>query len=476
MALLYGLRLSFPAYPLAKLFSYASGTTNKQNMYTAADLAVALANPLSADVLGLFPSIFRDPALAYKFVLAPSTDSDPPVNPIFTVDGLTEVHAGALSIVAKTGDYTVVAADGDDVLVLADATLGNMTVTPYTAVGNSGKKVGVIKIDSSANKVTIDPNGTQTWDGQSTVILTRAYEGVSAVSDGANWVQFRRTAQPDVLVCEGRLTLESGVPVSSTDQAAKTTLYFTPRGGNRIALHDGTVRWNIRTFAELSISLAGLTASTPYDVWVYDNAGVPALELLAWTNATTRATALTTQNGVLVKSGATTRRYVGTIYINASGGQTDDSLIKRYVWSYYHRAPRPMRRVESTGSWTYTSASPRQANNSALNQLDFVIGVSDDAVEAIVRVSFANTNAGVATQVGIGLDAVGHATESITGVVYTPVANYIVSNSAYWRGHPGIGRHILTWCEQSSAVGTTTWYSAAAALSEKSGIHGTVWG
>ena len=37
----------------------------------------------------------------------------------------------------------------------------------------------------------------------------------------------------------GRLTLESGVPVPSTDQTAKTTIYYTPYIHNSIQLWDG---------------------------------------------------------------------------------------------------------------------------------------------------------------------------------------------------------------------------------------------
>ena len=77
MALLQGLRLLATQYPNAKLFSYAAGTTNKQDIYTTSALNVAHSNPLSADANGLFASIYLDPAKSYKFVLAPSTDTDP---------------------------------------------------------------------------------------------------------------------------------------------------------------------------------------------------------------------------------------------------------------------------------------------------------------------------------------------------------------------------------------------------------------
>lgn len=190
MSLLQGLRLSFPAYPLCKLFSYNAGTTTKQNVYAEAALTTPLANPLSADANGLFASIFRDPSLSYKFVLAPSTDSDPPVAPIFTVDTVAELNAALLAVLVKTANYTVVTADGDDVILLVDASLGAVTVALYSAVGNAGRRVRVVKTDSSAYAVTVDPSGSQTWDGASTRVLQRQYEATNAVSDGSNWVTF----------------------------------------------------------------------------------------------------------------------------------------------------------------------------------------------------------------------------------------------------------------------------------------------
>ena len=90
---------------------------------------------------------------------------------------------------------------------------------------------------------------------------------------------------------QGRLTLESGVPVSTTDQADKVTLYYTPYVGNKISLYDGVSAWSTVTFAELSLDISAYTASKPYDIWIYNNAGTATLDSTVWTNATTRATA-----------------------------------------------------------------------------------------------------------------------------------------------------------------------------------------
>jgi len=211
--------------------------------------------------------------------------------------------AGVLSIassgtlLSKTTTYTVAVADGDDVVIAADATAGAFTVNFYTAVGNAGRKITVKKTDSSANVVTLDPNAAETVDLAATWAVAKQNEAVTVVSDNANWRLVSR-APPSWLGAEGRLTISTGTPVPIADVSASANIYYTPYTGTRIALYDGTATWNVRTFAELTISLSGCTISKPYDVFLYDNAGVVTAETLVWTNTTTRATALVRQDDV----------------------------------------------------------------------------------------------------------------------------------------------------------------------------------
>jgi hypothetical protein len=102
------------------------------------------------------------------------------------------------------------------------------------------------------------------------------------------------TLMPSINEC--RLTLETGVPVSTTDQTGKTTVYLTPVTGTRLALYNGTA-WGLYSLAaDKSVALGTLTSDKFYDVFAYDSSGTVTLELsAAWTNDTTRADALTTQ-------------------------------------------------------------------------------------------------------------------------------------------------------------------------------------
>lgn len=278
--------------------------------------------------------------------------------------------------------------------------------------------------------------------------------------------------------CDGRLTLTSGTPVTTADVTAAETIYFAPIGGGKLSLYDGSANWKTYTFTELSIDVPDVTGV--HDVFVYDNSGTPTLEVLVWTNDTTRATALTTQNGVLVKTGATTRRYLGTFYSTTAGnGQTEDSFANRYLWNYYNRRVRPMRSaLETTDTWPYSTATIRQANANTANQLNFVIGYSEDEVSANVVCSVANSNAGVEVEVLIGLDATNaQVANAINSVVTTAAADRIHNVHASWRGFPGIGKHYLSWLEYSVATLTTTWYGDAGQPTRtQSGISGVMMG
>lgn len=177
---------------------------------------------------------------------------------------------------------------------------------------------------------------------------------------------------------EGRLTLTTGNPRPTADVALSTTVYFAPLDGARLALHNGT-GWITHIFSQLSLTVPN-TTNTMYDVFVYSNAGTPTLEALAWTNDTTRATALTTLDGVKVKTGATTRRYLGSFRTTGVSGNTVDKVLQRFLWNYYNRMPRLLVLIY-VSSHVYATAAWRAWNNSAANsQVEMVTGEAQGAL------------------------------------------------------------------------------------------------
>lgn len=255
-------------------------------------------------------------------------------------------------------------------------------------------------------------------------------------------------------ICNGRLTLETGVPVSTSDQTAKTTLYFTPYKGDKIAVYNGT-NWALYTFTELSLSLAGYTASKNYDIWIYDNAGVLTLDSTVWTNDTTRATALATQDGVYIKSGDATRRYLGTIRINSTGGQCEDTVTQRFVWNFYNRLTKRLRKYVDS-NWSYGTSTWRYANNDSSQKVEVVLGVSEDVTRGIIKCRLDLTND--AGWIAFGVDS---------GTVLGSTDDQIVSgnfdstglNNGVFTAHLNAvlseGYHYLAWLERTESGSVT---------------------
>lgn len=283
---------------------------------------------------------------------------------------------------------------------------------------------------------------------------------------------------PTPRLFEGRLTLETGVPISTSDQTAKTTLYLTPFRGDRIALHDNSSAntWRIYSFEELSISLPA-TTNTNYDVFVYDNSGTMTLELVAWSSDTARATALATLNGTYVQSGATNKKFAGCVRTGSVSGKAADSLALRHVWNNYNRVPRPMRVFEATDFWTYSTSTYRQANGSAANQLDFLIGLSEEPVVATATGMASSSTATLrAVQTAIGLDSTSAYATGCNAVRTGCDSVVIIHMVSTYRGFPGIGRHYLSWLEWGAGADTQTWYGDGGGSNIQSGIQGEVWG
>lgn len=91
----------------------------------------------------------------------------------------------------KLSAVTVVTAtttlDASHGIVLVDATAGAVTINLPAASGLSGRGYVIMKIDSSTNGVTIDPNGTELINGSNTKTLLNQFNAVLIVTDGTAW-------------------------------------------------------------------------------------------------------------------------------------------------------------------------------------------------------------------------------------------------------------------------------------------------
>lgn len=323
------------------------------------------------------------------------------------------------------------------------------------------------------------------YNGTDWVVLTPGTSGFFLKTQGAAsnpvWATTAGSSATHIGTVNGRLTTETGVAVSTADRTAQSTIYFTPYGGNQIALYDGA-DWQLVGFSELSLALSGLTSGKNYDVYVDYNGGTPQLVLsAAWTNDTTRADALTTQDGVYVKSGATDHRYVGTIRTtgtttteDSGGGSTTQVGGKRFVWNYYNRVDRWMRVIDTTDSWAYTTDTVRQANGASGNQVEYVTGDAAAPVRASIVANVSQASgSGTACKVGVGVDS----TSAFSGVVGELFCNsastLLISLSGAYAGTPGLGYHVVSWNEKGGD-GTVAFRGDNGGDSSQSGLTVTV--
>ena len=354
-------------------------------------------------------------------------------------------------------------------------------------------------------------------------------------------------------VCEGRLTLTTALPVPVSDQTAKTTVYFTPYLGSRIALFNG-VSWKTVKFAEVSLAVPS-TVNRLFDMFVYDNGGVITLEAVSWNQSSggadsitaataaaqcqvtdtahglsngnlvfingivgtlgtdadnglngklwaveavaantfecdgsdttgltytsggtwytvpnTRATAITLQDGVYVQSGATNKRYLGTLMTTATSGQCEDSKDKRLVWNYYNRVLREFYKVEDSTSWTYSSATIRPMNNSTANRVGFVLGVAEELWWGEAHGKFFTT---VDANGAVHISA-----NNVANYITTALPTHSVATAATYEGirekvqyNPSVGYYALQIVEAGHGSGTQTFYGE-----NSSGISGHIFG
>lgn len=78
-----------------QLFAYISGSSTKLNTYTTSSGSVANANPYVLDSGGNLTGsreIWLIQSSTYRFVLAPSNDTDPPSSPYWTMDSISGVN------------------------------------------------------------------------------------------------------------------------------------------------------------------------------------------------------------------------------------------------------------------------------------------------------------------------------------------------------------------------------------------------
>ena len=253
----------------------------------------------------------------------------------------------------------------------------------------------------------------------------------------------------------GRLTLGTADPVPTAEIASSETLFFTPYLGNRVSLYVPDYGWRVYEFAELSLDISGFTTAKNYDIFLYDDAGTLTLEGLVWSNDILRATALYNHDGRWVKTGYLNKLYLGTIRMSGAG-TCADTLKARFVWNNYNRVNRPIKVLDTTNTWTYTTATFRPMNNNTANRFECVVGLVENPIYLHCILNAYNDIAAVAIVIGIGIDSTSVSTPTICVQGSDGAALTQVSSIAIFNDFALLGFHYFQLLEYSIIATNST--------------------
>lgn len=143
-----------------RLFVYEAGTTTKTTTYVDSSGTTPNTDPIILDSLGEC-DIWLVPGTAYKFVFSPPTDTDPPTNAIWTVDGISIASGGATSGASTFSFLTTT-----DLLSAFAAPISLPDGATATTTGRTAEGIGGATFYYNASDTsTVDNGGTVRVDG-----------------------------------------------------------------------------------------------------------------------------------------------------------------------------------------------------------------------------------------------------------------------------------------------------------------------
>lgn len=366
--------------------------------------------------------------------------------------------------------------------------LGHATDT--TVSRSSAGVMAVEGVTVPLNSVSNTHTAQQIELGHATdTTLSRSAAGVLAVEGTAVPLVTQAVTEP-----QGRLTLTTATPVQVSEATAATTIYYTPYKGIYFPAWNGTLTLMKSFASERSLALSSNAGHTGYhqsgknfDLFLYDDSGtVRLVSGPAWTNDTTRATALAYKNGFLTNGASMTARFgsasgntvtvdtnyglfVGTFRASANGqtiwtsnpaAAAGGGNCRLFLWNMYNRVAVAALSRDSTDTWTYTTKTWRSANNNNSNRVSLVVGLNEESVlSRYTAGAIASGADGTAIYAGVGINS----TSAVSGLVsFTrAVTGSVATNTLAYGEYAGpladIGLQFIQALEASDASGTTTW-------------------
>jgi hypothetical protein len=321
-------------------------------------------------------------------------------------------------------------------------------------------------------------------------LISAAVTGAAAGVTSLNGQTGALTLRP---MLGGRVSASSSTALPTADILAATTIYFHPGSAFGVPIYDGSQWVPRQPSGVLSLALDSNSGHTGYHqvaklftVFLYWTGSVVGIGTgPAWTSTTDPGSGAGTSEeelyqGIFVNKNTITLR-IGTSsgdtvsvsarqaivvggFLCGADGQTEDSLLHRYVASLYDLAERPMLLRPSTDSWTYsTFGTWQQWAATAGNKVDliqFAVGQPARARAAGLALNSTATVRTVAVGIGIGSTSVNSATESQPASM---TSTSLGAPRAVYAGFLGRGYNSIVPLEQGAGADTNTFFGDAGA-------------
>lgn len=218
-----------------KFFTYVAGTSTKKLTYSDPGLTIPNTNPVILDARGE-AAIFGSGT--YKFILSPSTDTDPPANSIWTQDdivvsvlsALTDTDLDTRIQLEESADEDIIRFDvgGTEKVTISSTGLNVDDITEKTAAAGVTIDSVVLKDDTvTADTIITDTINEKTTDAGVTI------DG-SLIKDGDIKVDTitEKTATSGVTI-DGFLIKDGAIPAESvTTSQLKTSMSEVSQSGS----------------------------------------------------------------------------------------------------------------------------------------------------------------------------------------------------------------------------------------------------
>ena len=219
------------------LYTYVAGSSTKLVTYQDANGSVPHANPIVLDSAGRLPSGVYGTG-QYKIVFSPSTDTDPPTSPIWTLDNVEPINEFSATVDQWGAAFAATYVSGTQFTLTGDQTSAFHAGRRIKVTDAGGTKTGVITASSfgASTTVTVSLDSGTLSSPVSSVSLSLLSASDHALPTGPIVTPAQLTASQNNWSPSGIATAR--VVRFSTDASRDITGILAGSDGRRVIFHN----------------------------------------------------------------------------------------------------------------------------------------------------------------------------------------------------------------------------------------------